>query len=430
MVISTLMNYLKIKKNSAALIFILVTGLILRLGVLIKYGFNVTLDSDDLSYVNSAINLIKTGTLTYMYRTEPTVLITPGVPLILAGIFKIFDYGSFGMFVAKIVFIIIGIIGVYATYLIGKYLKSVEAGLIAALLIALSIPHILSSNLFLTETPFMTAFLFLIYYSMKLSGTKQMNDFYLLLFFYVICLFFRTTVALYPVLLLPFYLLKKYPIKLMFKQIMIAALFLIILIAPWIYRNYLIVGEFVPLTGLSGSPLLEGTFQGKGYPNSETLDEIRKNLKSEHYSNVYFRIQKEKEIAKERIRTWWNYDKASFLESYLIFKPKKFWTNFYWIEIFNFTIPFVNISHDVVVDIGKISILLLFVLYREKWKENLFIILVFIYFTIIHSVYYSFGRYSHPLIPLLFVFIGCAALFLVNEVKKKLSFLTINKVIR
>lgn len=171
-------EYFIINKEKV-IIFVILVAFLLRVFVLVNYGLDITLNSDDMGYVHSAINLIKTGMLTYMYKTEPTVLIMPAYPMLLAGVFLIFDYTEIGLYAAKFIMIIIGILGIYGIYLLGKYLYNIESGLIAALILTFSFSQILTDNLLLTETPFMTSFIYLVYFSVKLPNTKRMNDFYL-----------------------------------------------------------------------------------------------------------------------------------------------------------------------------------------------------------------------------------------------------------
>ncbi|MDN7244697.1 glycosyltransferase family 39 protein [Planococcus shenhongbingii] len=397
-------------KSNYWLALILAVGFLLRLGVIVTYGSDVSLQSDDMGYVKSAINLLETGMLTYHSPDMPTVHIMPGQSILLAFIFLLFGKGSFGIFMGKLVFIAIGTFNIFMVYKIGEIIGNRFIGLLSAAMLAIFIPQILTDNLFITETPFMAALFLLLYYSIKLANEpSNWKYFFILMSSYLAVIMFKATFALYPVLLLLYFILKKYPVKIGLKQLGVAAIMLLIVLGPWWARNYVQFGDFIPLTGGGGNPLLLGTYQGAGKelgdPYQEEMGRIQERFRGQ---NAYYKLQAQNEVAKERISIWWAEDKDSFLETYLKLKPIKQWeTHFYWIEIYGFSKPQINDIHQHIVDWALWSLVaLLFV--RQRWKEYLLLISIIVYNLGLNSIFFAFPRYNQPLMFILFIGISTA----------------------
>lgn len=403
-------------KSNSWLILIMAAGFLLRLGVLIKYGSDLSLNSDDMGYVRSAFNLLETGMLTYHRADMPTVHIMPGQSLLLAFIFLIFGKGSFGFFMGKLIFIIIGTLNILLVYKLGKFLGHKFIGLAAAAMLALFVPQMLTDNLFITETPFMFAFLLLVYYSMKLANEPgNWKYFFILMSSYLVVIMFKATLALYPVILLIYFILKKYPVKIAAKQFAVAAVMLLVVLGPWWARNYVQFGDFIPLTGGGGNPLLLGTYQGTGIhygiSYDETIDMIKEQY-PEEAENAYLYLQVQDEIAKERLNVMWEDNKYNFLRTYIRTKTIIQWdAQFYWIEIYGFSKSLINDIHQHIVEWSIVSMLAIFFM-RHRWREYLLLVGIVFYNTALNSVFYAFPRYNQPLMFILFIGLATAAFVL------------------
>ena len=86
-----------------ALYIIISVSFIIKFIIIYRCGNTLTLSSDGFNYIKSAIVLIKEGVFTFHNFNEPTVFVTPLYPFFLAGIFKMFGYGLFGMQVVRII---------------------------------------------------------------------------------------------------------------------------------------------------------------------------------------------------------------------------------------------------------------------------------------------------------------------------------------
>ena len=412
-------------KKSQLIWIVLGIGLVVRLFTLSNYGLSLTLNSDDMGYTNSAINLLKSGMLTYHNANEPTVHIMPGMPALLAVFFMIFGSGTVGLYAAKIGMTLIGLGSIYGVYLIGKRVWNLEIGLLASACLALSIPQIVTDNLLLTESPATMTLIFLMYYSIRLAKEQTMKMFYLVMVFFVLSLMFRPTIALFPLLLFVYLLVKKYPYKLMVKQAMVSIVIMLVVLGPWWVRNYVHFGDFIPLSGGSGNPLLLGTYQGYGYPNDETLDETLARIEKEHtIHNWYERLNYQKIEADHRLDVWWETDKMSLIKSFTIEKTKLLWSfPFYWIPIFDINMNSLVIFHHASFYFAFIGMIGCFIFFRKTKYEMLFILGLLVYFTALFNLYYSFNRYNQTLMPFVFLLesIGVYTIF-------KLLYLSVKKV--
>ena len=409
-------------KSHYWLLLIVLTGFLLRFGVIVNYGSEISLNSDDMGYVKSALTLLETGMLTYHSPDVPTVHIMPGQSFLLAFIFLLFGKGAFGLLMGKFIFILLGTINILIVYKIGKIIGNTFIGLMSAAMLAIFIPQVLTDNLFITETPFMLAFLLLVYYSIKLAHEPEnWKFFFILMVSYFAAIMFKATIALYPVLLLLYFILKKYPIKIGLKQFGVAVVMMLLILGPWWARNYVQFGDFIPLTGGGGNPLLLGTYQGAGInygkPYLETVQVVRDQypLKGQ-YAHINLQIQND--IAKERINIWWADDKKSFLESYLKIKPIIQWkTQFYWIEIYDISKSLIQNIHQHIVNLSIFSILLL-VFMRHRWREYVLIVSIVVYNLILNSIYFAFPRYNQPLMFILFIVLSTAIFVLYQSLLK------------
>jgi len=410
-------------KYHIMLAIILMLGFIIRVSVIFFHGVQLTINSDDMGYVSSALAFLDHHIISYHSPDEPTLHIMPGITFLLALIFKIFGYSpdGAGMYVAKMVMIFFGLGTIYVTYLIGKYVYHPLAGIIASFLVAFHIPQVLTNNLLLTENPFIFLSMLLMYYSLKLANTHSMKDFILLVVVFFFALYFRVQIAIYPFILFIYLVLKKYPYKLMWKQLMVSIVLLFIFLGPWWIRNYLAFDEFVFLTKGAGNPLLLGTYQGIGYPESPTIDEIdQMALEKNPDLQVHELMEFERQAAIDRMKEWWATDPKSMIRSYVELKPKHFWQDeFYWIPILGISEQLVNKIYSYIKILFYFSFLssLLFVFHR--WKEYVLLGGWVVLQTFFNCLYFSYNRYALALMPIIFLFIGIGSAAWMIKLKQK-----------
>ena len=405
------------KKNYGIIIIILIS-ILLHLLVLNQLGIQYNLRSDDLSYVNSGIHFLNVGEITL--RGTMSAQIMPGMTYLIAFFSLIFGEGILLWWGLKILWIIMGVCSVFGIYKIVTLFTKKLYGCISASFL-LVIDFIWMDNLILTETPFMLAFIFLIYSTFALIIKKENKYYFHIIIWYFAALLFKGNIAPYPLFLGAYLLLQKYPWKLLIKQSLIAGLVLSIFFIPWIVRNYKLYDKFIPLTYGVGNPLLLGTYQGYNYP-LDNFQEYKKHADSvmseemksyvydnntyKSYKKPYFSLEYDKIIAEFRMKQWWNNDKISMLKSYLYYKPKILVRNsFYWDEVFNIPKKAIINIRDFDIILTLISIIV--IMFNKKYiKELFFLVGIYLFQIAVYSYTFAFDRYGQTLYFIRFIIIG------------------------
>ncbi len=396
-------------KILAALVFI---SFSLRFIMIFKYGNRLTLSSDDLNYVQSAVLLLKKGIFTFFNRTEPTVFVMPLYPFFLAVIFSVFGSGPSGITAVRLIQSGLGALDIILVYMIAKMLFGKWAGVIAAAIMAFYLPAITTSGYILTENLFTTLLLLLILLSLKFTAAPGVGRFAVIGAVWALAVLIRPTIALFPAFLLIYVLIyyrkadKRKADKKLYRTVDIvrygaAMVFsFAIIMLPWIVRNYKEYGEFIPLSAASGNPMLQGTYINYRIAPGETAT----------YSEgktTYERNRNEVDAAKKRISQVFSQDFATYLNWYTVGKTRLFWgTVFYWRQFFgvNWTIV---LKYHYFILLGFLGILLAL---ARSFRKYFFPVSILLYFNLVHCVYMAFDRYAYPLIPILAIF--CAFLLL------------------
>lgn len=420
----------KIIMNNWLIVIVMIISLVLHILAIKQLGFNYTLNSDDASYVKSGIVFLQTGEITMHGVISAQIM--PGMTFLIAFMALIFGTGTKLMISLKVLWMIMGILTICVVY---KTIKLYTNKYISALscLFFLAIDYVWMDNLILTETPFILLFALLIYHTLKLSQNTNRKDYILIIIYYIMAVFIRPNIGIFPIFLFIFLLLKKYDFKLLMKQCLIAGAILLLCLIPWTYRNYKVFGKFIPLTYGIGNPLLLGTYQGVGYPLDEELDYVKnvdekipdkmkyylENTNEKEYMTKYYLLEYDGMKAKYRMHEWWNKDKISMLKSYLYYKPKELFNNyFYWDTI-------LGIKPMVLSTIRKLEILffglssLLILLNKKRIKEWLFLILTYGSQIALYSYTFAFSRYAISMFFIRYIVIGIGIGILYDIVKNR-----------
>lgn len=396
-------------QSEKGILFVLLFASCIRLLTLANFQNELTLFSDDVRYVITGVDFIKSGHITYDGNTEPTVFMMPGMAFLLGVIYQITGYTSTGLIFARLPFIFCGLLSILGLYLLAKKLFNKTIGIIAAFLLAASFPHIVIDNMFLTESPFTCVLIFFVYWTIRFCDTRKNTDFIILLSLYLLGLIFKPTIAALPVVFLPYFLMKKFPLKLMIKRVVYALVIIILFMMPWWIRNYQIVGEFLPFTGNQGDTKLLGTFQGFGYPNQDP-NEISKMLNEKQrngeYEHRYFQFKEKGEIADQRNKTWIKEEPVKFFYSLLIYKPLKLISDPYYPNmIFDIKVDIIKFFHRVVEVLAGIGVIYWLVRMRKNEFTTglLLLVLILLYFIYLNSYYYALPRYALYFLPFIFI---------------------------
>ena len=425
---------IKVKRKDLPIILLLLVAFILRIGVLITKGPMYGLNSDDVSYVNSAITFVETGQITMHGVLSAQIM--PGMPFMIAPFVLLFGKG-YGLWLAlKLLWITMGLASIFGVYKIVRIFSNTYFAIFAACFF-LAPDFAWMDNLILTETPFMFSFIYLLYFSIQLAHKKQKKYFWFILISYSFCLLMRPTIAPYPLFLFVYLYFKKYDMKLMFRQIIIAALFVSSFIIPWTIRNYIHFNEFIPLTYGMGNPKLLGTYQGYHPPNDIDLDyktyvidkmsdEIKEyydfeaNEWKNHYMSKYYALKLDGVYADYRLNVWKEENFPDFIKSYFIFKPKiMVYNSFYWDNVFSIPISWNYCFRALDLFLCFFSVFAILFDKRIR-QEGYLIVILYIFQIAVYCYSFVFDRYAQTLYFLRFIIIGWGLQILFKYIKKRL----------
>ena len=418
----------KFIKENWCILVVLLLSIILHIFATIDLGINYTINSDDASYIESGITFIKTGKITMHGVISAQIM--PGMTFLIGFISLIFGTGTVFMYALKILWALMGIGTIYVVY---KTIRLYSIKYISTIpcIFFLAIDYIWMDNMILTETPYIFLFSLLVYHTLKLVLNPNKKDYILIVLYYIMAVFIRPNIGLYPVFLFIYLLLKKYDFKLLMKQCVIAGMILIITLIPWTYRNYKVFGKFIPLTYGTGNPLLLGTYQGVGYPLDEELDYVKNvdekmddemkhyldNPDEKDYMTRFYLLEYDGMKAKYRMNEWWKKDKKSMLKSYLFYKPiENFYNYFYWDMVLNVSSKFIVLTRKIDIVMFLISSIIILI-DKKKFKEWLFIILVYGSQIVLYSYTFAFSRYAISMFYLRYIIIGIGLGILFKKIK-------------
>jgi len=425
-----LCNIKEFMKHNWVICIILLISLILHILVLNELGYNYTLNSDDASYINSGITFLKTGSITMHGVISAQIM--PGMTFLIALFALIFGSGSALLITLKIFWMLMGLCSIFIVY---KIIRLYTNQYFAALpcIFFLAIDYVWMDNIILTETPFILLFSLFIYHCLKLSDKPNTKDYIFIVVYYILAVFIRPNIGIAPIFLAILLLMKKYKLKLLIKQGVLALVILLGLLIPWIYRNYQIFDKFIPLTYGMGNPLLLGTYQGVGYPEDDELDyktnvddkmsdDMRyylENPTEKDYMTKYYSLEYDGMKAKYRMQEWWKKDKLSMLKSYLYFKPYELvYSTFYWDTVLGIDSKFIALTRRIDIVLFIISSLAILV-DRKKIKEWLFLILIYGSQIALYAYTFAFSRYAITLFFIRYIIIGIGLSIIYNKIKMR-----------
>lgn len=405
-------------ENRAILILIAVLFLE-RLLLLYQLGFTYSLDSDDMSYVNSGITFAKTGVIS-MHNEYPSAQIMPGMTWLIGLFVLIFGEGKLLWIALKLLWIVVGVLTAWFIYRSVCLFAPKWCGVIAALPL-LGAEFAWMDNLILTETPFMCCFAAMIYYTLRMGQKQDNYSFWGCLIAYMAGLMLKANIAIYPLFALGYLLCVKYNIKKLLKQIVIVACAVLCFVVPWSIRNMAQFDAFIPLTYGAGNPALLGTYQGMGYPSDESLD-YDTNVDAvvrEEYAQFYDEkgevmpeyaryvgLERDGIKANYRLRVWAERDIKSLIYSYGFLKPLSIVNGiFYWTTVFDVPTDVVqnlqrlNTVFCICVGIAALSL-------KKNRSQILFLAILYFGNVMVYAMTFAFGRYNVSLMPARYILIG------------------------
>lgn len=424
-------DFLSFMKAHKAALIVLSLLLILRLMALYSLGFTYSLESDDVSYIESGIRFARTGTIT-MHDDYPSAQIMPGMTVLIGLFVLLFGEGKLLWIALKLLWICMGLGTAWFVYRSVCLFVPKWCGIIGMLPLFRA-DFIWMDNLILTETPFLLALTAMVYYTLRMGRQPGFRYFWPCAISYMAGLMLKANIALYPLFALVYLLVVKYDRKLLAKQCVVLAGIVLCFVVPWSFRNYVQFHAFVPLTYGAGNPTLLGTYQGEGFPSDDILDyetnveRVAEEKYADYYDDAgkvlpryqrYVSLQKDGIKAAYRQQVWWNTDYKKMLYSYGVIKPQTVIESvFYWDTVFDQPIETLQQIQRVDLYLCIASLVAALVLKRHR-KPLLFITAVYLGNIYIYSMTYAFSRYNASLMSMRFILLGVGAGLLVLLLKR------------
>lgn len=424
-------DFLSFMKAHKAALIVLSLLLILRLMALYSLGFTYSLESDDVSYIESGIRFARTGTIT-MHDDYPSAQIMPGMTVLIGLFVLLFGEGKLLWIALKLLWICMGLGTAWFVYRSVCLFVPKWCGIIGMLPLFRA-DFIWMDNLILTETPFLLALTAMVYYTLRMGRQPGFRYFWPCAISYMAGLMLKANIALYPLFALVYLLVVKYDRKLLAKQCVVLAGIVLCFVIPWSIRNYVQFRAFVPLTYGAGNPTLLGTYQGEGFPSDDILDyetnveKVAAEKYADYYDNTgkvlpqyqrYVSLQKDEIKAAYRQQVWWDTDYKKMLYSYGVIKPQTMIESvFYWDTVFDQPIETLQQIQRVDLYLCIASLVAALVLKRHR-KPLLFITAVYLGNIYIYSMTYAFSRYNASLMSMRFILLGVGVGLLVLLLKR------------
>ncbi len=419
------------RENRAALI-VLALLLVQRLMGLYSLGFTHSLNSDDLSYINSGITFAKTGMITMHESDYPSAQIMPGMTVVIGLFSLVFGEGKLLWVALKLLWICMGTLTAWFVYRCVRLFAPAWCGVIG-MLPFFRADMVWMDNLILTETPFMLALTAMVYYTLKMVREPGWPCFWCCAGAYMAALMLKANIAPYPLLALVYLLVMKYDRKLLLRQCGALAAVVLCFVIPWSVRNYIQFHAFIPLTYGAGNPTLLGTYQGMGYPQDEKLDyeanvdPVVREKYAEYYGNDgeplpqyrrYVSLGRDGIKAQYRQKVWAETDIKSMLYSYLYMKPQMMIDDiFYWNQVFEQTPEWLGLVQRVDLRLCIAALAAALILKRQR-KQVFFIAGVYLVNIYIYSMTFAFSRYNASLMSLRFLLVGIGSGLLFRLVQR------------
>jgi len=251
---------------------ILVLALAVRLVYLtVIVGLNSPPTYDGIGYDMLAVHLLRTGT----YGVEhPTAFRPPGYPIFLAGVYLLFGHSYPAV---RLVQALLDAVTCLLVYAIGTELFSRRVGLLAALGLSLHPLQVYMVGEFYSET---LSFLFQALALWLAARMVRRREGFLPLLvgvFLAATALTRPTATLWLPLMVVWTLIRPFSWKARGRDAVLMLMGLALLFTPWVVRNFVVFGEFIPVASLGGvgvwagnNPLSEG---GGMLPDERTWGE-------------------------------------------------------------------------------------------------------------------------------------------------------------
>jgi len=372
------------------------------------------IDGDAIEYDGIARSLLEGKG--YAYLGLLTARRAPLYPLFLAGMHLLFGENAMAVAVVQA---IIDTVSCYLVYLIAmEVFESSLTAVFSALLYSLYFPGVKFVGAVLTET--MTVFLLLVFVLTLLRALETSDWKLFLLSGMAVGL---TSLCRPTTLLLPFFLILLLPISLkrkgrnvvLVRNLGVLIIGTVMMMSPWVVRNYHVFGSFVPGTSLGGAAFYVGNHP-ISYGFAEETIPTEKTWHSYHRLMVQAGPLPEDEIGQGKMLFRLGIEN---LKEYSVWQIMYIVTSKLINSFMNWDfkrIPLLSIAYLVVNGcLLLFAFVGIFALRGEKLKRGWALVGVILYFILIHTVIVSGFRYNFPVIPYVIMFAASGVVYLYTK---------------
>ena len=245
---------------------------------------------------NIAAAIAETGTFSSPFGadTGPTAWMMPGYPFLLALIFKVFGtYSVSSAFVALLLDCIASALTLIPIFFMTNRLYDRKAALLAAAIFCFYPPSLWHATGRIWDTSLFTMMsLFLLNFLMTIDKIWTLKTALLAGFFFGIVAIFKVIIlGLYPFVFVQILLQKSLALKVRLQQIGLLTFMILLILSPWIWRNYLVFGR----------PLLRSNFGLELKLGNNSGAEAYMQTHGRGKIEMYHPIIKKDELEKYRI---------------------------------------------------------------------------------------------------------------------------------
>ena len=340
----------------------------------------------------------------------PTTHRTPLYSMFLSGIYFIFGHNYIAV---KIIQAILGALSCIVIFFIADAIYNNRIiGIIAALITAFYKPFISGFNYYGGPALILSECFYMFMVGVTVLMTilfikKESKKFGILSGIFIgLAILTRPEFVLYPIFLIVYlFFLSRFSMKCL-KKYIILFLFVVLTLTPWVVRNYITQGKFIPLSTLGGFLFWEGnnSFANGGWAYPEDYDEIMyktKDMTEYERNKIYFNEGMEElksnpgripKLLMRKVLVHW----APFEEGFKMFNP-------YYVVIFLF---------------GSIGILF----FRKRTVEENALLIVFLATTATAIIIFGDPRYRYPYESFLIIFAALAIKEIFDFTKRKVLY--------
>ncbi|PPA70270.1 glycosyltransferase family 39 protein [Jeotgalibacillus proteolyticus] len=333
---------------------------------------------------------------------ESNAFVTPGFPILLAGIFSAANlFNADQMLFVKLFNMLLNLGTIFLLYLLSARLfKNKWMGITASLLYASYFSPLHFFRTALTEVPGIFTYL-LAFYLFLLAYETNKKKFHFL-FAAVFCFGLLIRPILAPVVLL-LYLAVIIKHRKFYKEWvtigLIWALGSILVIGPWVVRNYLLYREFVLFSTHSANSWYAGSNPYNLFDFSDYWRE-RESLGMETKDFAFMKIR---EGFQNEFNLWFSWFTVG--KTYELFKiPDAIYFYRHW------TLPYFKLQHEILVIIGFLTAFLV------RKKEVLAVALILLTYLIFSNLFLTIPRYGYYIIPLFCILNGYAWVTVIEKI--------------